>query len=491
MLKIIRQSLALIVFICFIALIADYTGTLHAYLGWMARMQLVPALLAMNVAVVLLLILLTLLMGRIYCSVICPLGIMQDIISHFHIRLRKNRFTYSPAHPILRISFLILFVALLVIGLTSWAALLAPYSIFTRITTTLVQPLVQMGGNMLAWWSEKANNYMFYSVEVWMKSLTAVLISAIMLIILIILAWRGGRTYCNTLCPVGTLLGYISRFSLFKIRINENKCVKCGLCALNCKASCIDLSSGKIDYSRCVTCGNCLDICHTDAISFSPRTSQDKSEPDAGKRAFLTGVLMMAGGSLWAKDREKRDGKYVFIPPRNASPRDLPVLPPGAASLRHFQQHCTACLLCVSQCPNNVLRPSTRLDRLLQPEMSFDKGFCRPECTNCSDVCPTGAIRPMTRQDKSSLQKGHAVWRQDMCLVISQGIPCGNCATHCPTGAIEMTPLKSHAQSGKRIPRVPIVNEERCIGCGACEYVCPSRPDAAIYVEGHEDQRFI
>ena len=328
MLKIIRQSLALIVFICFIALIADYTGTLHAYLGWMARMQLVPALLAMNVAVVLLLILLTLLMGRIYCSVICPLGIMQDIISHFHIRLRKNRFTYSPAHPILRIGFLILFVALLVIGLTSWAALLAPYSIFTRITTTLVQPLVQMGGNMLAWWSERANNYMFYSVEVWMKSLTAVLISATMLIILIILAWRGGRTYCNTVCPVGTVLGYLSKFALFRLTINTDKCVSCGVCSRKCKASCIDGKHHAIDYSRCVTCFDCIGACTHDAISYRFRfplpAKAPHTEPktatgvNSGRRTFLSLTVLTAVTAAIEAQEKKVDGGLAVIEDKKA-----------------------------------------------------------------------------------------------------------------------------------------------------------------------------
>lgn len=147
-----------------------------------------------------------------------------------------------------------------------------------------------------------------------------------------------------------------------------------------------------------------------------------------------------------------------------------------------FQQHCTACQLCVSVCPNQVLRPSSDLTRLMQPEMSYERGYCRPECTKCAEVCPAGAIRPITKADKSAIQIGHAVWIKENCICITDDVECGNCARHCPVGAIQMVASDPENPESRKIP---VVNTERCIGCGACENLCPSRPFSAIYVEGH------
>ena len=151
--------------------------------------------------------------------------------------------------------------------------------------------------------------------------------------------------------------------------------------------------------------------------------------------------------------------------------------------MRHFAQHCTACQLCVSECPNNVLRPSTNLETLMQPEMSYEDGYCRPECTRCSEVCPAGAIRPITVAEKSSTRIGHAVWIRKNCLPVADGVECGNCARHCPSGAILMVHMDANDDES---PKIPVIDTERCIGCGACENLCPARPFSAIYVEGHE-----
>lgn len=109
-------------------------------------------------------------------------------------------------------------------------------------------------------------------------------------------------------------------------------------------------------------------------------------------------------------------------------------------SFRHFAQHCTACQLCVSVCPNQVLRPSGDLKHLMQPEMSYERGYCRPECAKCAEVCPTDAIHLADLTEKSSVQIGHAVWVAQNCIVNTDGVSCGNCARHCPTGAILMVP---------------------------------------------------
>ena len=137
----------------------------------------------------------------------------------------------------------------------------------------------------------------------------------------------------------------------------------------------------------------------------------------------------------------------------------------------------------MTHCPNDVLRPSGILLTLMQPTMSYERGYCRPECTRCSKVCPTGAIHPIDTAQKSSTQIGHAVWVKANCVILRDRVSCGNCARHCPAGAIMMVQLDP---SDDTSPLVPAVDRAKCIGCGACEYLCPARPHTAIYVEGHE-----
>ena len=497
MLRKIRLTVAVLFFVAVTALFLDFTGTIHAWLGWTAKVQFLPALLAVNAGVVALLVLLTLLAGRVYCSVICPLGAMQDIVSWISGRRKKKkyRFSYSPEVKWLRYGVLGLFVIALIAGVGSFVALLAPYSSYGRIATNLFAPVYRWGNNLLAYFAERADSYAFYETEVWLKSLPTFLIAAVTFVVLIILAWRNGRTYCNTVCPVGTVLGFFSRFSLFRPVIDAEKCKHCSLCSRGCKAACIDYKSHRIDYSRCVACMDCIDTCKHDALRLEYRwkktnkTATDKpaqtvtsEQIDTARRSFLSAIAVLAATSVVKAQEKKVDGGLAVIEDKKIPVRATPIVPPGAWSTRHFARHCTACQLCVSACPNNVLRPSTELARLMQPELSYERGYCRPECTRCSDVCPAGAIRPITIEEKSSTRIGHAVWIRKNCIPLTDGVKCGNCARHCPSGAILMVPSDNDDPNSIRIP---VVNADRCIGCGACENLCPARPFSAIYVEGH------
>ena len=492
MLRKIRIFLAAVFFIGITLLFLDFTGTLHAWLGWMAKVQFLPALLALNFGVVAVLLLLTLLFGRVYCSVICPLGVMQDIVSWIHGRTRKKnrfRFSYSPAKNWLRYGVLAVFIIALVLGAHSLVALLAPYSAYGRIAGNLLAPIYQLGNNFLAWIAERAGSYAFYSTEIWIKSTVTFAVAAVTFIVIAVLAWRHGRTWCNTVCPVGTVLGFFSRFSLFAPVIDTEKCRDCGLCGKQCKASCIDMKEHKIDYSRCVACMDCIDTCNEGAVHYALRKNSRKAgNTDRSRRAFMTSSVI-AGTAVAARAQEKKmDGGLADISRADKPERQTPLVPAGALSLKNFNDHCTACQLCVSVCPNQVLRPSTSLMTLMQPEMSYERGYCRPECTRCSDICPAGAIRPVSIEEKSSIQIGHAVINLDNCVVNRDEVSCGNCARHCPSGAITMVRKNP---DDKQSLRIPVVDEERCIGCGACENLCPARPLTAIHIEGHEVHRHI
>jgi polyferredoxin len=493
MLKKIRTILAAVFFLLITLLFLDFTGTLHCWFSWMAKIQFLPALLALNVGVIIALVLLTLVFGRIYCSIICPLGVFQDILARFN--RKKNKYSYSKAISWLRYTMLGVMVVAFLAGIGSIVQLLAPYSAYGRIATMLFQPIWKAGNNVLAMVAERADSYAFYHVEQIAVTGAVFIIAIVTLVVLVVLAWRNGRTYCNTICPVGTILSFLARFSWLKICFDEDKCKNCSMCSKNCKAACIDYKTHTVDYSRCVVCGNCISSCKFGALKYAGRANQssqvkENSEGpiDTSKRSFLMASALVSTAALAQKKEKLMDGGLAEIEDKVAPERQTPLTPPGSLSYDNLSKRCTGCQLCVSECPNHVLRPSGDLMHLMQPTMSYENGYCRPECTRCSDVCPAGAIKPLDDIEKSSIQIGHAVWIKKNCVPITDGVECGNCARHCPSGAIEMVQLDENDENS---PMIPAINEAACIGCGACEYVCPSRPFSAIYVEGHEVHKHI
>ncbi len=490
MLRKIRIVLAAVMFIGITWLFLDFTGTAHHWFGWMPKLQLLEAVLALNVAVIVGLVVLTLVFGRLYCSVICPLGIMQDFFGWLGKKRKKNRYTYSKEVKWLRYPLLVVFIVALVAGIGTLFQLLAPYSTFGLIATNLLQPVYLAVNNLLASIAEYYDSYAFYHSDVWLRSGISLGIAAVMLVILALLAWRNGRTYCNTICPVGTVLSIFAKFSWLKIHFDEGKCKNCSLCTKNCKASCIDFKNHTVDYTRCVTCGDCIDSCKFGALKYGPAGHLSHPEnpdipenPDASRRSFLLSSALLATAAMAQQKDKMMDGGLAEIEDKVAPERQTPLTPPGSLSAKNMALRCTGCQLCISECPNQVLRPSDDLWHLMQPVMSYERGYCRPECNRCSEVCPAGAIKPIETEVKASTQIGHAVWIKKNCIPLTDGVSCGNCARHCPTGAIEMV---LSDPDNEESPEIPVVNEAICIGCGACENLCPARPFSAIYVEGHE-----
>ena len=290
--------------------------------------------------------------------------------------------------------------------------------------------------------------------------------------------------------------------------IDNSKCTKCKKCEHNCKAECINIGKkgeqATIDYSRCVDCMDCLEQCRFAALKYQwrglKRASEPQSQPaeqqaptaqttaqaqptteptiDSSRRSFITTTATIAAVAAVQAQHKTTDGGLAFIEQKKVPKRAVELKPAGSVSLRHFSQHCTACQLCVTACPNQVLRPANDLLHLMQPQMSYERGYCPTDCTRCADVCPTNAILPITEEQKINTQIGHAVWIKQNCVVLTDHVSCGNCARHCPVHAIMMV----QTEEGE----VPAVDQEKCIGCGKCEYVCPARPFSAIYVEGHE-----
>lgn len=495
MLRKIRIALAAFFFIGITLL---FVGIGYNWWGWMAKLQFLPSALALNLVVVAIILLACFLFGRVYCSTICPMGVFQDIVIWLRRTIGKwqrNRgvrklqrmkeqglkpgpeaknlikhfeFKYIPEHAWVRYGFLVLSLVSLFVSGQMLIALVAPYSAYGRI----VRSIVGLANGSVA---------------------VPLLITGLVTLVFIgCCAWFWGREYCNTICPVGTTLSLVSRFALFRPVIDTTKCTQCGRCERGCKSSCIDYKTGHIDYSRCVGCFDCMERCKEKGLKYrfvgfgkgipgqarnDDNGARNDGGADTGRRAFIA-TTALVGTALAAKAQHAQGG-LADVTPKEAPLRGARLVPPGAESVKSFYDHCTACQLCVSACPNGVLRPSTDFEHFLQPQMGYENGYCRPECHACSDVCPAGAIRPLKPGQKQTIAIGLAHVNLELCFAANGMASCGNCAHHCPSGAIRMVDLE-----GARF-KVPTVSEAQCIGCGACEFLCPSRPISAITVRGN------
>ena len=455
-----------------------FLGLEWRFVSWLApivKLQFMPAVLAFNVAVAVTVLAVTILTGRLYCSVLCPLGLMQDAAGRVGRMLRKvfRRPPRGPAapsrvHAIVRYSVLGAFLAAGICGLGfSW---IEPYGIFGRAFAAFdgVDAGFAFSTSFMAW--------------------SGLALAA--LIVLLAMSGRG-RAWCSWICPVGTLLGFVSRLSPFRIGIDSNACVGCRRCERGCKTGAIAIEGrgGKVDVSLCVDCFNCLPECPTGAVKFGLKGASAAAQPGNGgtsgmtRKGFMAGTAV-AGLAMAARAAEDKifDGGFAETTPPGIDVRNASLKPAGAHSIANFTTRCVGCQLCVKACPNHVLRPSLRLKDFMQPEMAFDRGFCTVDCSRCADVCPAGAIEPLGGLRRENVQIGLATWHKDRCLAAAEGVMCTACERHCPVKAITLVKTDDGG-------RVPVVDELKCIGCGACEHVCPARPLPGLTVKAYEQHR--
>lgn len=479
MLKKIRIAFSLLFFVLITLFFLDFAGWMPVQFHALTKIQFIPALLALNVGGLIFLILTTLILGRVYCSSICPMGVYQDIVAWFSKRFNKRKkYTFSKAKTVLRWITLIVVLTSFLFGFSFTIGLLDPYGAYGRMVTHLFRPAYLLGNNLLDNIFTSFDNHTFYQVSIYSLSLFSTLIALLTFLGIGALAWRNGRTYCNTLCPVGTTLGFLNKYALLKLQFGDG-CGQCGKCSRNCKASCIDVKNKKIDYSRCVNCFDCIGVCDFSEMKYTyafklKKSEQSDKEIDQSKRRFITAlaVTSVAGTKILAQ-------KFP-LPKKHQIKKQLPIAPPGAKSIEKFQDKCISCHLCVSKCPSHVLKPAFNeygFNGIMQPLVYFDKGFCNYDCTLCTEVCPTGALTELTKEEKHVNQMGKVQYVKENCIVYEHETQCGACSEHCPTQAVFMIPYKGELT-------IPSTNTNICVGCGGCEYVCPAKPYKAIYVEG-------
>ena len=428
-------------------LFLDFRGSLSA--SWFQTftwLQFVPSLtkflqtlvhgLAVTAYGFVVVLILTLFFGRVYCSYICPLGIFQDVISWFSKKIlgigkNKFRFRFSSPKTWLRYSILVVVCLSLFTSSIYLINLLDPYSNFGRFASDLFRPIYIMGNNLLVKLFVAFGSYALYPVDIIKADPFVLIVPIVMLVVVILLSVKKGRLYCNTICPVGTLLGLVSKMSLYKIRFDTSGCNQCGKCMFVCKSQCIDIKKQKVDFTRCVGCGNCMRSCDKNAIYYSlrqePKGKLPNSKTDVSKRRFIFGstifIVALSGLSLKSfaqpltrrirnhrrRKRNETQGELGSGKGNREVIASNPVTPPGSVSQHHFTRACTACHLCVSACPTGVLQPSLfeyGFFGMMQPFMDYDVNFCNYECTRCTEICPNGAILSLTKEEKLTTQIG-------------------------------------------------------------------------------------
>lgn len=488
-----RIIFSAIIFICFVLVFIDFRSLIpEKYFNYLLYLQFIPSILKyIDLKVIaaggfLIVLLLTLLTGRTYCSFLCPLGIGQDINSRIGGRIKRKfrRFGFKKPFTVIRYSLLALTFVISIIWGIYFLTLLDPYSIFGRFMTFFLKPVVLLINNLLTGILGKFDIYSLHIIPVTGFDLITYAIPLGFMLLVGTLSLINGRLYCNMICPVGTLLGLVSKISIFRIKFNEEKCTRCGRCALTCKSSCIDFLNYNIDITRCVDCFNCIKSCPDKALSYGIvglKTREREPVTDDGRRKFVAGsILLMLGISQISRGQDKK----TPVPKKESTIKEnktSPVCPPGAGTIEHFNKHCTACSLCITACPNKVLQPAWKqygIAGIMQPVMDYHKSFCTYNCIVCTDVCPTNALKPLVLEAKKLTQIGKVNFIKDNCIVKTEKTACGACSEACPTKAVYMIPYEGNLV-------IPETNQEICIGCGHCEFACPVTPYKAIFVDGN------
>ena len=367
----------------------------------------------------LLVLLLTPLVGRLFCGYLCPLGVLQSIVNALfhpktHVRRVCTRLPESKLQRIVRWSIFALFAALIVAGLGSLGWAITPYSIFGKAMIGFLPGVVLAG------------------------------------VVLVLAAIGSGRIWCNWICPCGTLFNLLAP----KARI-PNK---------------IDMKDG---------CGNCRRCFATPKPNASSPSACPRSTDGVTRRAIIVSTGALVASRAFGAEKTT-DGGYAPVSLPGVPARPAEVLPPGAVDRPLFNRLCVGCGVCIASCPEKCLVPSISFATFGQPKMNFQKSHCRLACPQrCAEACPAGALKVLDHVARRDVHMGHAIWRKDRCLRATEGVDCTACSRKCPVKAITI------------VAGFPVVDKAKCIGCGACEHVCPSRPEPAMIVKGFDRQRVV
>lgn len=416
------------------------------------------------------LIVFTVIFGRFFCGYLCPLGTVLDFFDkllgrkrlHFVERLRGVKFYILIVVLVASLTganLIYLFDPLIILTRT-FTIVFYPLSIFlTNLSLDGLRPLA----DYLGW---VTLTYLYYFQPLFYMSL----ITGVIFIGIGILNLITPRFWCRYLCPLGALLSFCSRYGIFK-RVVDNRCNDCLKCKERCPMGAINDDPKKASAPECLQCRTCKLICPQEAISFRPAFSPFREDVRTKIGITRRGFLYSLSGGL-------ASSFLLFNNPLKQRRRDTLIRPPGAIPEEEFLNTCIRCSECMKVCITNTLQPSLLeggLEGLWTPRADLRLAACEQTCNLCGKVCPTQAIRDLDLEEKKHAKIGTAVILKEKCLVWEQDKVCLICDEQCPYNAIVFKMVDGF--------RRPFVIENKCNGCGFCEYKCPIEGEAAIIVK--------
>ncbi|MGD1008615.1 MAG: 4Fe-4S binding protein [Candidatus Aminicenantales bacterium] len=430
----------------------------------------------------------TVVLGRVFCGWVCPLGAVHQFSS---FAFKKTRFLRPPKEERVSLAWKYYILIIVLVGALlglDLAGYLDPFSFLTRsfalsIFPGLAYALAGLKAGFYALGLISAGRSISQLLENWTLNATFIqgfAVGFLFLAAVALNAWKE-RFWCRYLCPTGAFLGLLSRWNVLKLRIDDGKCIKCGLCTQHCETQANPYPVEKWRSGECVYCETCAAICPTAAIGFPLKAAPEKlanvSNVDLARRkVILTALLGLAAVPF-----------FRLTPSRKRASLKL-IRPPGSLPEDKFLAKCVKCGQCMRACPTNGLQPALSEagpEGIYTPMLVPKIGYCEYYCSLCTQVCPTGAIQKQTIEAKNKIKIGSAWVNKNRCLPYTLGKPCIVCEEHCPVSpkAIKFVEVEAKLPDGKVVvQKAPVIDLELCTGCGICENKCPVVDDPAIYV---------
>lgn len=437
-------------------------------------------------------IIVTFFMGRIACGWVCPLGSLHQFFSFI---FKKSKLLHPKKvqdnHTALKY-YILVFIIISAIFTLDLVGLFDPLSLLYRSFTVGIIPAISLSIYSLMDFLYQVNLsslgdslFQFFENLDFNATFLQGFFIAMIFIGIVLLNILRERFWCRYLCPLGAFLGLVSRWNVFKLKINPEKCIECGLCTIHCQTQANPFPNEEWKSSECVYCYTCSAICPTSAIGFPLKSAPERIETvNLSRRKLILSSLL---------------GVFVVpffrISPSRKRASEKLIRPPGALSEERFLQKCIKCGECMKVCPTNALQPALTEagpEGIWTPMLVPKIGYCEYYCSLCSQVCPTGAIKELTIEQKTQVKIGTAWVNKNRCIPFILGDPCIVCEEHCPVSpkAIKLMKTEVTLPDGVvKTPLAPVIDIELCIGCGICENKCPVVDAPAIYVTSVGESR--
>lgn len=426
----------------------------------------------------LVLVVLTVLLGRFFCGWICPLGTILDAVGaalHFGRRVEASRL--SGRWRAVKYVVLVVLLTLALLGF-DWIGIFDPLSLLFRSLALALYPALAYTGESFfdfafsaapeAWFDVLDSLYYFLkgpALPHGLLSYHLLLFTGGLFAAVLFLELAERRFWCKNLCPLGALLGVLAKWRLLK-RLPVRICTDCGDCRSRCKMDSFAPEDGWQNVRECILCLSCQEACPEDRVRYRLAFSLPARQmPDIGRRRLVLGAIGAAIAVPFLKVDRPLKAQVIR--------------PPGALPEAEFMDRCVRCGACMKVCVTNGLQPlllERGLEGLWSPALVPRRGYCEFRCTLCGQACPTGAIQLLPLEDKQKTVIGEAFIDPCRCIPYALGKNCLVCEEHCPTApkAIILRPQnKVDEQGNVQEVKLPVVREDRCIGCGICETKCP------------------